>query len=284
MDLILKTPIEELTPQIIAFNNEELLRQAELYLQKYENIKFDDSTISDAKKAITELNKISTGLNDFRLQTQKVYEKPIKEFKAKIDEVKNKFDTVANSIKETVLDYTERQKNAKKTEINDYYLAKFGSLAKNVSLNLFYKSNWENKSYSITTIKSEIDEIYKRVETDLENIYEMENTDHISLKFHYFKSLNLGVALSEYNREQREKEAIKQREAEKRQQIINWNKTVNTIEAEPTEIKQPFLSPSNNSDGVEKLYTLSFKCELTAMQASSLKKFLIENNIKYEKI
>lgn len=273
MDLILKQPIEELTPKIIAFNNEELLKQVEIYLQKFETVKYDDNTISDAKSAVAELNKASSALNAFRLQVQKVYEKPIKDFKEKVDEVRARIDTVSSKIKESVDDFTERQKQFKRTQINDYYLSSFDSLAVYVPLEKIYKSNWENKSYSLNLIKSEIDEIHDRIVNDIEAIYEMYDVDQISLKFLYFKALNLGVALNEYNREKAEKDLLKQKEQERIEKAIDWNKNVNSIGKD-----DPILPVE------EKLYSLSFKCHLTKKQAEALKTFLVSNNIKYEKI
>ena len=35
MDIVLKRPIEELTPKLIEFNNEQLMEEAKNYLEKF---------------------------------------------------------------------------------------------------------------------------------------------------------------------------------------------------------------------------------------------------------
>ena len=126
-------------------------------------------------------------------------------------------------------------------------------------------------------VEQDIKDIYARIKQDIEAIYSMQDIDPIALKFLYFKSLNLGVALSEYKREEQSKAFIKQQEEQRKASVIDWNAKVGKgVIDEPTPLKEP------NTE--EKIYTLSFRCELTKQQATALKDFLVNNNIKYEKI
>lgn len=66
--LVLETPVEELIPKMIAFNNAELLAKVEHYLTQYEGITYDDSAIGVAKKDRTQLNSFCKALNDERIR------------------------------------------------------------------------------------------------------------------------------------------------------------------------------------------------------------------------
>jgi hypothetical protein len=276
MEIVLKKSIETLTPSLIEFNNVELMQQAKAYLAKYENMIFDDNSIAEAKEVRAELNKISSELNKFRLGVQNVYEKPIKYFKNQIDEVKAEFDTVAKKIGETINDFTERQKAEKKAQITEIYLDTFGTLADVIKLERLYNSKWENKTYSLDNIKKEIVDWHDRIMQDIEAIYEMKDYDTIALKYIYYQSLNLSLAISEYKREEQSKALLKAREEEKIAKTIDWNAKVESgVLDEPTPLKTTIEEPKR---------TLSFKVELTNTQAKALKQFFIDNNIKYEKI
>lgn len=276
MEIVLKKSIETLTPSLIEFNNIELMQQAKAYLSKYENMIFDDNSIAEAKEVRAELNKISSELNKFRLGVQNVYEKPIKYFKNQIDEVKAEFDSVAKKIGDTINDFAERQKAEKKARITEIYLETFGTLADIIKLEKIYNSKWENKTYSLDNIKEEIIDWHKRIMQDIEAIYEMKDYDTIALKYMYYQSLNLSLAISEYKREEQSKALLKAREEEKIAKTIDWNAKVESgVLDEPTPLKTTIEEPTR---------TLSFRVELTNSQAKALKQFFIDNNIKYEKI
>lgn len=276
MEIVLKKSIEQLTPSLIEFNKVELMQQAKAYLAKYENMIFDDNSIAEAKEVRAELNKISSELNKFRLGVQNVYEKPIKYFKGQIDEVKAEFDAVAKKIGDTINDFTERQKAEKKAQITEIYLETFGTLADIIKLEKIFNPKWENKTYSLDNIKEEIVDWHKRIMQDIEAIYEMKDYDTFALKYMYYQSLNLSLAISEYKREEQSKALLKEREEERVAKIIDWNERLEkTILNEPTPFKTTIEEPTR---------TLSFKVELTNSQAKALKQFFIDNNIKYEKI
>lgn len=275
MEIVLKRPIEELTPKLIEFNNEELMRQAKAYLSKYENIIYDDNSIAEAKETRATLNKIASELNKFSISTRRVYEAPSKHFKSQIDEVISEFERVSAKIGESINAFTERQKAEKKEEIQKIYEIVFGSWVDLVPLDKIYNSKWENKSYKIETVKEDIEAWLTRVKQDIEAIYNMKGVDEIALKYIYLKSLNLSVALNEYNREMESKAFLKEKEEEKKASIIDWNKNYESaVTNEPTPLKE---ATSNTR-------VFRFSVELTNEQAKALKQFFVENNIKYEKI
>ena len=69
--LILKSPVEELMPKMIAWNNAELLARVEATLEQYKGVTYDDSQIATAKADRAQLNAICKALNDERIRIGK---------------------------------------------------------------------------------------------------------------------------------------------------------------------------------------------------------------------
>lgn len=66
--LILKSPVEELIPKMIAWNNAELLARVEATLEQYKGVTYDDSQIATAKADRAQLNAFCKALNDERIR------------------------------------------------------------------------------------------------------------------------------------------------------------------------------------------------------------------------
>ena len=88
--LILETPVEQLIPKMLAWNNTELLARVEETLKQYEGVSYDDSSIDLAKKDRAQLNAFCKALNDERIRIGKVYSSPYDKFKSEVDEVDRK--------------------------------------------------------------------------------------------------------------------------------------------------------------------------------------------------
>ena len=56
MELVLSTPIEQLAPKLIAWNNAELLAQVNKSLENYKGKVYDENSIAEAKTDRAALN------------------------------------------------------------------------------------------------------------------------------------------------------------------------------------------------------------------------------------
>ena len=66
--LIMKTPVEELIPAMLAWNNTELLEAVEQALKQYEGLEYTDEQIAAAKSDRAVLNAFVKSLNDERIR------------------------------------------------------------------------------------------------------------------------------------------------------------------------------------------------------------------------
>lgn len=277
LTLVLETEIEKLTPKLIAFNNKELMESVVNTLQNYVGIVYTDKQIGEAKKDRANLNAFSIALNKERIRIQKIYMTPCDLFKKQVDEVINKVTETCAKIDAQIVAYEQKEKEKKRKEILDYFDATIGDFADFVGFERIFNPRWLNVSVSIKSIKEEIDAFVQKTREAMTTIDTFDEADRDFIRSFYFKTLDFGSAMAEYQRlkKQREDAILYKQQQEERARI----------EAERQEALKPKESPKNaptshETPKVEKM-VVKFGVEGTVEEIKALKKFLTDNNIKY---
>ena len=138
--LILKSPVEELVPKMIAWNNAELLTRVEATLKQYKGITYDDSQIATAKADRAQLNAFCKALNDERIRIGKVYNAPYEKFKGEVDEVLQKVKSTVAEIDAQVKAFEERKQQEKQNEIIEYFKATVGDFSGHIPYGLSWRT------------------------------------------------------------------------------------------------------------------------------------------------
>lgn len=270
MELILKTPIEQLVPKSIDWNNKELLALVKQDLEKYKGIKYDDSSIPVAKADRAKLNGFCKVVNEMRLNIKKRYEEPYLKFKAEVDEVISSVESVSKSIDDQVKDYEKVKREEKESEIKVYLNSVIGELAEFITYDKLFSDKWLNSGTSMKAIQEEINSKLMQINSDIATIELLKSEDETSLKAYYFRTLSLAMALQENERIKAEKQRIaeaKARQAElakAREQLpIKEEPIPQVIEQKPT------------------LYKFAFEVEDTAERLKALSIYLKANNYNY---
>lgn len=270
MELILAKPVEKLIPELIEFNNKELLESVKKELLKYKGIIYDESSISLAKDDRAKLRKFEDDLNSERIRIKKVYEQPYNRFKAEVDEVIAVVNKVTVEIDTQVKDYERIAKDKKLCELKDYFNSLIGELAQFVPYEKIHKDNWLNVSVSLAKAQKEIEEIIEQIKKDLLTIEALNSEDETTVKSYYFRSLRLSDAIIEQKRLATEKQRILASQTKQEATAPIAEKKAESVAQEPvTE---------------EAIYEIGFKVYATGTQLKALSKFLNDNNIKYSKI
>lgn len=264
-ELRLTQPIEELIPAMISFNNEELMRDITNALAKYDGVVYTEDTIAQAKADRATLNKAATALDDERKRVAKIYNQPYEHFKSQVDEVIKKIKNCNKNIDDQVKAFEQKKADEKREAIEGIFLdrlATFGSIRPDlkgfVTLDKLFKAEWLNVSKSIKKIGEEITAKLDSINEELTIIERLKSDSEDVIKAVYLRNFSLSQALAEDERLKEEKRAIL--EAKTR------------VEAKQEAVEE------------EKLCTVCFKAIGTINQIQALKKFIMENNIKIEKI
>lgn len=265
--LVLETPVEELIPKMIAFNNAELLAKVEHYLTQYEGITYDDSAIGVAKKDRAQLNSFCKALNDERIRIGKVYSEPYNKFKGEVDVVIDRVKAASAKIDEQIKAFEAEKQARKQNEIIEYYKEVVGDFSGLIPYERIHRAEWLNASTSMKSIKADIDAVLANARNALVAIEALGSPDEDLIKAYYFRTLDLSGALLENERLKKEREAVAELKAkqEAAQPAV-------AVEVEKPDVGRP------------KLQTVKFAVTGTVEQLKTLQRFLTENNYEYSPI
>ena len=147
--------VEMETPEIKITNKEKLDALVDAVVKKYSGIVVTEDTLKECKKTLTELRKLSKELNAKRLEKQRQYETPVKEFKAQIDAYINQINDVISDIKQGTDEFEEKRKAEKQTAIQNLINEMAGNYGVDPET-IEIDKKWLNKSTTMKKITEEI--------------------------------------------------------------------------------------------------------------------------------
>lgn len=266
--------------EAIKFNYEELKGGLQGSLKKYQNLVYTSQNIKEAKDDRATLNALKKSLNDEKIKIKKEFEVPYKDFEDKIKELIELVDKPASEIDKQVKIFEEAEKAKKRESIENIYAENIGSYADLIPLQQIYDSRWENKTYKETDIKKEIQDIVKKADSDIKVIAELKSEFEFQIKDTYFRTLDLGQALVEKQRLEKQKElltTIKQQQVEVKVDPINNIDSVDSVR-----YAVGIDNSTEESTSVEeKMVSVAFRVECTESQLKALGEFMKANGIKY---
>jgi hypothetical protein len=288
--------IVEFKPQEpITFNYSELKAELADKLVKYKGTTYDDSAISLAKKDKAGLNKLRKAIEDKRKEIKNQCLEPYSQFEMQVKDIVNMIDKPILEIDSQIKTYEEKVKAEKQAEIEIYFNEAVGDLSNILKFERIFDSRWLNTTYSIKSIKEEIDESIKRVDADLEVIKGLNSEFSTELMSEYLSTFDLSAVLRRKSLLEERKEALERLEEKKRQQEAErqaLNQQAKEQEQAQAEIKDNQTSTVSSGEqssvkiqnNVPALMQLDFRIWGTSEQIMSLKAFLKERNIKYGKV
>lgn len=147
--------VEMETPEIKITNKEKLDALVDAVVKKYSGIVVTEDTLKECKKTLTELRKLSKELNAKRLEKQREYEIPVKEFKAQIDAYINQINDVISDIKQGTDEFEEKRKAEKQEAIQNLINEMAGNYGVDPET-IEIDKKWLNKSTTMKKITEEI--------------------------------------------------------------------------------------------------------------------------------
>ena len=278
--LIMKTPVEDLIPAMLAWNNTELLEAVEQALRQYEGVEYTDEQVVAAKADRAVLNAFVKSLNDERSRIGKVYAAPYEKFKSEVDEVISRVKSVVGQIDTQVKAHELAAQQKKQTAIREYFDSIIGEFAVLIPYEKAHQSRWLNASTSMKSIRADIDKLIADARQAMTAIEALNSQDEEVVKAYYFRTLNLSDALMENGRLQQERARIAELNAQKEAEAKARAEAQAQAATAPQTPKAPEAAPAAEPQ----LIPMDFHVEATLDQLKKLKAFLVENGIKYSKI
>ena len=281
------SPLQKM--EAIKFNYEELKGGLTASLEKYQNLVYTPENIKEAKDDRATLNALKKSLNDEKIKIKKEFEVPYKDFEDKIKELIELVDKPASEIDKQVKVFEEQEKAKKREVINTIYSENIGAYAELISLEKLYDPRWENKTYKETDITKEIQDVVKKADSDLKVIMDLKSEFEFQIKDTYFKTLDLGQALVEKQRLEKQKELQEQLATPKQIEVVVDNVAKTTIGDDSIDAMEYAVggvigvdtSNEESNQVEEKMVSVAFRVECTESQLKALGEYMKANGIKY---
>lgn len=283
MELKIISPQEDGFIKEIRWNNEELKAEISEKMQEYKSLVFTAETIQDAKKDRAKLNKLRTAFEDERKKVKNRCMKPYEKFERQVEELTALIDEPIQLIDSQIKEVEENRKAQKRKEIEELFSGiGFQTF---VTLEKIWDEKWLNVSVPMSRIEEQMKTRMYQIGNDVMTIKNLPEFSFEALEV-YKKSLDLTMAIQEgqrlseiqkrkaaYEEEQRRKAA---EEAAKLQRASSPKKSA------VVKKKQDMKKPEEMAE--PKIMKLDFRVWGTEEQLMGLRKYLIDNKIKFGKV
>ena len=260
-------------PSVIEFNYSELKAEMTERLKYYNNLVVSENSIKSAKADKANLNKLIAAIESERKEVKRRCLEPYNDFEAKCKElvmlVKAPVVAIDNQIKE----FENIKKQEKYDELKSCFDNYIGDMADIIKFDKILNPKWGNATAKIDTLKAEIEDNIDRIKKELETL----NTEYADKPYksavitEYCKAYSTSQALVYAAQLQREEEMQKKVLEQKKTQPVQ-QEVVQTVSA------------SQSQQPKEQLGTCAFRVIGTYNQIKNLRKFMVDNGIKFETI
>ena len=261
---------------LLNWNFEELNKQLDVELKRFDGLIITENEIKTGKAMRASLNNLAKAIEAKRREVKKEFCAPYDEFESQTKVLTQKISRVALGIDAQIKDFEEKEKQAKKQEIVDYFASLNFRL---ISLEKLWENSWLNKTCSEKSWKEQLSGKIEKIKVDLAIIGQMEAEDKETLKAMYLDCLDVSTAKSRYDAQAERKRKLE--EARKADELRRK-------EAEPVNVQiyqKPAEMPVSGGEKVEELYTRAFRVvECTKQQIIDLGNWMNAHGIKFEKI
>ena len=223
---------------LLNWNFEELNRQLDIQLAKYDGLTFTESEMTQAKKVRANLNKVAKVINDRKIEVKRQFCEPYDRFAEQAKVLVGKIQTVSGKIDQQVKDFEQKQKAEKKEQIRSYW-EQIG--IPQIDLGQIWDEKWLNASARIDQVKKEIDRIKDGITNDLAAIAQMAPPEKVDWCLtSYLRTLDIGQTLSAYEEYQRQIKRVEEIRAQQEAEKAAREAKAAEVEQEPApEVKAP---------------------------------------------
>lgn len=293
MELMIYSPGENETLPEIKWNFEEIKKYAAEKAAWYQNIAYTDADVSDMKKDRADINKFINALEGARKIKKKEYLAPYEVFESQVKEALLPLRKVTDLIGEK-LDEVERQYRAcRKSAMEVFYWKYVGDLHTLVPFKKTVKEEYYKRAFSDKKLEQAYEDFFGRIREEMQALDELPERFRDKALLKYAESFSLSDALKEGRRlEELEKlleDRRKKQEAEENQRKAAAQKAAAQTKEIPegapvVSVKTQEAEAPLESPAPEPVLHMDFRVYGTREQIMSVRRFLIDNHIKFGKV
>ncbi|KAF0092200.1 MAG: hypothetical protein FD141_384 [Fusobacteria bacterium] len=285
MELEIYNPKEDGFIQSIDFNKDEIKSYISQNLEKYQGLIYDDNSIKLAKTDRATLNNFKTVLDTKRKEIKNKCLEPYNAFESQIKELMALVDQPLLAIDDQVKEYESRKKAEKRDQAMEIYNEIFEEFQEVISFNSIEDKRWQNTTFNIKDVRSDIEGIYSNIQTGVKIIKDKNSEFETTLLDVFFSTRDLDMVLRKEESLKKAKEAMQEAERLKAEKVNTqpvYAKPVHTKPVEPLRntISAEPIETVNTDDG--RWY--NFSLFMTQENVNELKEWIKENKIEIRKL
>lgn len=284
--------INKQEPGAISCNYEELKANLVASVEHYKTLVYTEEQIKAAKEDRAKLNKLKQQLKDRLKEVETEFLAPFETFRAQILELVKIIDEPVAVIDAQIKEVETKEKNEKRDKINDLFSELKKQAPPWLKLESIYNPRWENKTFSIKNVETEIADKVAEINKAIETLESLPAFGFEAVE-EYKRTLDVNRAIAEGQRladiqKRKEEEAKRaaeieaqkaaQREAESGQISSVYNKPIENTPESNAGQNEPIWSAETH----ELIMTVDgkgFRAEITEEAKAELNK-IIKNFIK----
>ena len=206
-------------------NAAQLLERVKERLVYYSIDRYSGDNIIAAKKDKAELNNAAKLLTTERIRIEKEFTKPIETFKAIVLETVRLISECSAKIDVIVKEVEQKEKEAKKAIIIEYFESLHFSL---IDFDMLFNPKWLNKTTKLKDIQDEIRGRIEKIEADLSVL---DRIGEAEAKQYYLSTLNLDAALAKADEIKANRErlaALEKAQAAQKEQALSEREQIDS--------------------------------------------------------
>ena len=314
LSLVIENPAQGQFLKRIDWNRDEFMQLVQSAMERYKGVTFTEDQVKEAKEERARLNALKKAISDRRIQVKNEVMAPYTRFESEVKEVVALIDGPIAEIDRQIKAYEDSQKEGKKEALLQYFVETAADLDGILTFERVFDRRYLNVSITLAKAKKDIADKVERIRADLRTIESIEDEYRIIVKDAYLRTFDMSQAMGEMyrmkdlKRQEEERRAAADREAAARRaqgnvtaqpgntpSIVGKNPAVQNAHPE-TEPRRPVSAPSADGQGSlpsaqdpfinppkPKRYKASFTVTGTMDEILSVKQFLVDNGIKFEK-
>lgn len=283
MELRIINPIMDMELPRVQWNHEELKAEVAAKMNEYASIAYTEDDAKAMKADRAQINKFISAVDEERKRIKRYYMQPCEEFENQVKDVLAPAKQAVNAIGEKLDEIEQRYRNEKTEKMEAYYKLHVGDLAQLIPFQKTIKEEFYKRAFTDKKLEQAYIDFFARIDEDMEALEELPERFRDKAILRYVESFNFSDALREGKRLEEMERAMEERRQQQERSIPN---DVSDMETQPNVQMIENYAKQADEDivSVEEILCLEFRVWGTKEQIMGLKKYLLDNQIKFGKV
>lgn len=289
MELMIYSPGPEEKLPDIQWNFEEIKKYAAERAAYYSNIAYTDADAADMKKDKAAMNKFINAMESARKQKKKEYLAPYEVFELQVKETLLPLRKAIEMIDSGLEEIEQQYRVDKKKKMEEIYKKHVGDLAQFVPFPKTIREEYYKRAFTDKKLEQAYIDFFERIHEEMGSLEELPERFRDKATLRYMESFSLSEALREGKRLE-ELEKVMEERRKKQEEAAAKELQKKEVEKTAAEIPEKAkFGPAHDTAGPKKpiqkpVMTLDFRVWGTSEQLMGLRKYMIDNGIKFGKV